>query len=711
MSESNPYHVDENASKPKWRERLAGLKWLGKTLTHALVLIAVFITGIALIGVAQRAGWIRSDDGSASNESTSGDSGTASYTCPMHPQIRQNEPGNCPICAMKLVPVANKSNATTTTSAASDDRFICPMMCTPASSEPGRCPVCAMKLVKATGGGGGDGMSVTIEPAARRLIGIRTAVAELGPVSQTIRTIGSIDFDESKLATISAYVGGRIEKLYADYVGVPVAKDDDLALIYSPDLYSAQVEYLTAIQGSGLNRLGGTTNFGELAKQKLIELGLTEDQVADLSSRGEAESRIRIRSPIEGTVIGKFAVEGDYLKTGDKIYRIADLSTVWLMIDLYPDDAAHVRFGQQVEAEVSSIPGEVFTGRVAFIDPTVNPTTRTVQVRVEMLNADGRLKPGDYATARVYVPAIRQDRIYDPALAGKYISPMHPQIIRDSPGDCPICGMDLIPTSKLGYSSEPLPKQQVVTVPRETVLMTGENSVVYVETEPGRFEIRRVTVGPMTDQRAVILEGISAGETVATNGNFLIDSQMQLAGNPSLMDPSKASSYPPGPLELPTVEPIVLAGQSAEQFDRAYAAYFEIQKALAADETPAPTTVNALEDSLRQLVELADVPNQAQGDLQSAMQSLRRMNGSLEQIRKAFRPVSHSLLRAATVVRGNATAEKLVHMYCPMVPGGGGDWMQPDGELVNPYWGSEMLSCGEVVQDMALPNLAKSEDR
>ncbi|TWU04577.1 efflux RND transporter periplasmic adaptor subunit [Stieleria varia] len=691
MSENNP-------------KSNSALKWLGRTVTHACVLLAVFVFGIASIGLAQRLGWIRSDNQVATSGTSDSNNGETTYTCPMHPQIRQNQPGNCPICAMKLVQVTDSTKTPTAKNDAhashGDDRYICPMMCTPASSEPGRCPVCAMSLVKATGNGRSDGMSVTIEPAARRLIGIQTATAELGPVSQTIRTIGSVDYDESKLATISAYVGGRIEKLYANYVGVPVEKDDDLALIYSPDLYSAQVEYLTALQGGGLKRLGGSADMSELAQQKLIELGLTEDQVAELRSRGKAESRIRVRSPIKGTVIEKFAVEGDYIKTGDKIYRIADLSTVWLMLDLFPDDAARIRFGQQVTAEVSSLPGEVFTGRVAFIDPTVNPKTRTVQIRVEMLNPDAKLKPGDYATARIDVPAIRQDRIYDPLLAGKFISPMHPQVIRDQPGDCPICGMDLISTSTLGYASEPLPKQLVVTVPRDAVLMTGENSVVYVETEPGRFEVRRVTVGPMTDDRAVILEGISSGETVATSGNFLIDSQMQLAGNPSLMDPSKAASYPPGPLVLPDSEPIVLSGESGDQFDRAYAAYFEIQKALSADQSPPPRELKTLDESLGRLIKMADVPDEAQSHLQSAKQSLSRMHGSLEQIRKPFRPLSHSLLRAATIARGKETAAKLVHMYCPMVPGGGGDWMQSGGELVNPYWGSEMLSCGEIVREM-----------
>lgn len=688
------------------RSKLAGLKWLGRTATHAVILTAVFVGGIALIGLAQRTGWIgggASATVDAHAEHTH--AGEQVYTCPMHSQIRQNEPGDCPICGMDLVPAGPQATpASASTSAEAEDeggRYICPMMCTPPSSEPGSCPVCGMDLVKSTGGGG-DGQSVSLEPADRRVLGIQTAKAELGPVFQSVRTVGSIDYDESQLATISAYVGGRLEKLFADYVGVPVRQGDDLALIYSPDLYSAQVEYLTALENSSLNRLGGRTNLQELSRQNLIELGVTEKQIADLRRRGSAQSRMRIKSPITGTVIAKHQVEGDYVKTGDKIYRVADLSTVWLMLDLYPDDAARVRFGQQVEAEIQSMPGEVFTGRVAFVNPTVDSKTRTVSVRVEMLNPDGKLKPGDYATARVYVPAVRREKVYDPALADKYISPMHPQVIRDQPGDCPVCGMDLIPTSQLGYASEPLPQQQLITVPRDAVLMAGNNSVVYVETEPGRFEIRRVTVGPLTDQRAVIIEGLSAGETVATDGNFLIDSQMQLAGNPSLMDPSRARSYPPGPLELPENSPIRLTGTSAEQFDRAYNAYLTIQQALAADETPPPIAINNLDDALQQLIALADVPDQAQVQLARAERNVSRLEGSLENARRGFRVVSHALLRAATEARGDQTAENLIHVHCPMVPGGGGDWIQTAGDVLNPYWGGEMLRCGEKVHDLSL---------
>lgn len=641
-----------------------GAKWLVRTGVQAATVVVVAGLIFFLLGVAQRTKWLTADG-------FSGGQGEA---------------------------VAEAGGG-------EDKRYICPMMCTPPSTEPGRCPVCAMELVEATGGGGGDGISVTIEASARRLVGIQTAMSKMGEVNRTIRTIGSIDFDESRLSTISAYIDGRLEKMYANYAGVKVNEGDDLALIYSPQLYTAQTEFITSMNSDGkIGRFqisGGDLN--KMARENLAELGMTQSQIDLLAKTGKPMSRIRIKSPQSGTVIEKSAVDGDYVKTGHKLYRVADLSSVWLMLDLFPDDASAVRFGQQVEAEIQSMPGEVFTGRVAFIDPTVNPTTRTVQVRVEIMNFDGKLRPGDYATARVTVPAIPMDEVYDPALANKYISPMHPQVIRDEPGTCPLCDMDLVPTSQLGFSSEPLPMQQVVTVPRDAVLLAGENSVIYVETEPGRFEIRRVTIGPMNRKEAVIIEGLSAGETVATGGNFLIDSQMQLAGNPSLMDPTKAPSYSPGPLELPKSNPVMLAVDAGKQFDRTYDAYFEIQCAMAADQTPPPVALNTMIEGLRELEMSASVPDEAQRKFAIARRAASRMDGSLETAREAYRGVSHAMLRAATVARGPKTAMKLTHYYCPMVPGGGGDWMQPGGDLANPYWGSEMLTCGEVVSDMAMP--------
>nr|WP_037200121.1 efflux RND transporter periplasmic adaptor subunit [Rhodopirellula baltica] len=656
--------LDSQLPTPEALTSQSGTRWLVRTAVQASTVVVVVGLVFFLLGVAQRTKWLTADGFSGGQGESVAESGGGE-----------------------------------------DKRYICPMMCTPPSTEPGRCPVCAMELVEATGGGGGDGISVTIESSARRLVGIRTAMSKMGEVNRTIRTIGSIDYDESQLSTISAYIDGRLEKMYANYAGVKVKEGDDLALIYSPQLYTAQTEFITSMNSGG--KIGrfqiDSGDLNEMARENLAELGMTQSQIDQLAKSGKPMSRIRIKSPQSGTVIEKSAVEGDYVKTGHKLYRVADLSSVWLMLDLFPDDASAVRFGQQVEAEIQSVPGEVFTGRVAFIDPTVNPKTRTVRVRVEIMNFDGKLRPGDYATARVTVPAIPMDQVYDPALANKYISPMHPQVIRDERGKCPLCDMDLVPTSQLGFASEPLPMQQVVTVPRDAVLLAGENSVIYVETEPGRFEIRRVTVGPMNRQEAVIVEGLAAGETVATGGNFLIDSQMQLAGNPSLMDPKKAPSYSPGPLELPETRPVMLASNAGKTLDRTYDAYFEIQCAMAADQTPPPVALNTLIEGLRELEMSTSVPDEAQRRFATARRAASRMDGSLETAREAYRGVSHAMLRAATVARGPKTAVKLTHYYCPMVPGGGGDWMQPGGDLQNPYWGSEMLTCGEVVRDMAMP--------
>jgi len=658
--------ASETAARPSTvmvESRLGGWTWLVRFAVKSTAVMAMAVFLLFMIGVAQRTEWI----------TATGFFGVASET------------------------------AEDAASDGEDKRYICPMMCTPPSTESGRCPVCAMELVEATGGGSGDGISVTIEASARRLVGIQTAMSKMGEMTRTIRTIGSVDFDESRLSTISAYIDGRLEKMYADYVGVKATEGEDLALIYSPQLYSAQTEFVTSLESSTSSRFSvGNSDLREMARENLSELGMTKDQIESLSSSRKPESRILIKSPQSGTVIEKTAVEGDYVKTGQKLFRIADLTSVWMMLDLFPDDATNVRFGQQVEAEIQSMPGEVFTGRVAFIDPTVNKKTRTVRVRVEVMNFDGKLRPGDYATARITVPAVPMDSIYDPALAGKYISPMHPQVIREEPGTCPLCGRDLVPTSQIGYATEPQPNQRVVTVPRDSVLLTGDNGVIYVETEPGRFEIRRVSVGSMNDTEAVIIEGLAAGETVATGGNFLIDSQMQLAGNPSLMDPSKAPSHSPGPLELPDSQPIMLAGNAADDFDRAYDAYFEIQCAMAADMTPPPVALNTMLDSLSRLEMSAEVPDNAQMQLAKSRRAALRMDGSLETAREAYRAVSHGMLRAAIIARGPKTANALKHYYCPMVPGGGGDWMQPGGELANPYWGDEMLRCGEVVRDMVV---------
>jgi len=399
-----------------------------------------------------------------------------------------------------ITPPGSHTHAAVEASAGADDvEYICPMMCTPPQKEPGRCPVCAMELVPASSGGsGGDERSIVVDPASRRVANIHTAEARSAPMIRTIQAVGELHYDESKLKTISAYTDGRFDQLYVDFTGAVVKKGDRLASFYSPQLYSAQIEYLQAsktaekLSGSKLASVAESNRrlMGN-SRQRLIELGMTAEQIVEIEKEDEARSRIDILAPMSGTVIEKVAVEGEYVKEGQPIFKLADLSTVWLMLELFPADAAVVRNGQTVEATLKSLPGRRFTGRVTFIDPDVDPKSRTVSVRVVMDNRDGVLRIGDYAKATITVQ----------------------------------------------QSETP-----VVSVPRNAVLMAADHCVVYVETEPGRFEIRRVETGDVSGDQVVIVKGLAEGESVATNGNFLLDSQMQLAGNPSLIDPTRAAA-------------------------------------------------------------------------------------------------------------------------------------------------------------------------
>jgi Cu(I)/Ag(I) efflux system membrane fusion protein len=640
--------------------------WFGRKLLPVGMFFAAGIALIVALGFAQRMGWLPAVD---SAPSVATQTAATIYTCPMHPQIRQPSPGRCPICGMELVPASGGA--------------------TDASA-----------------------FSVHIEPAQRRLANIQTAVAEVGPLEATLQTVGVIAIDESRQATISAYIDGRLERLFADYTGVGIAAGDHLAVIYSPQLYGAQVEYLEARKA--LNAPGGLAavrqaqeSLAANTRQRLREFGMTEEQITELEQTGSAQSRLTIYAPQGGTVVEKLAVEGNYVQSGDPIYRIAELSTVWLMLKLFPEDAARIRFGQRVEAVVQSMPGETLEGRVAFIDPTVDPRTRTVGVRVELLNEDGRLRPGDYAEARVSLPIGPQGDVYDADLAGKWISPMHPQIIRDEPGQCPICGMDLVPASEFGFSEEPLPRPESLYVPRTAVLLAGDSSIVYVETRPGEFEIRPVTVGPILRDKIVILDGLEPGEPVATAGNFLIDSQMQLAGKPSLIDPAKAvarSNERQGPLVFEDVEVAPVGGEAGRQLETLYASYFAVQKALAADETPPADAARSLHQAALALANDISLPEGIAGLARDiAAQSEHLHHKGLADARVDFKPISHAVVTLAARVRGEGAQAAFTHFFCPMVEGGGGDWLQADGELLNPYFGSEMLRCGEKVQEFPPP--------
>ncbi len=661
-------HAADHAADTLEARHSSRWAWLLRRLIPVAFFFGAGILLIVLLGVAQRIGWLRETP-----LSTAGSAATAEtiFTCAMHPQIRQPARGRCPICGMALVPAASAT-------------------------------------------GNLDALSVTIEPAQRRLANIQTAKVRKEAVDSELRSVGRIAIDESRMATIASYIDGRVERLFADYTGVTIAQGDHLAVIYSPQLFAAQVEYLEAVRA--LPATGGvaailTAQRGlvENTRQRLREFGMTDDQMRQLDQSGVAQSRLTIYAPQGGTVVEKLVVEGTYVKAGDPIYRIAELSTVWLMLELFPRDASRVRFGQKVQAVVQSLPGEHFTGRVAFVDPVVDPTTRTVGVRVELVN-DGRLRPGDYAAATIVLPIGPQGDVYDADLAGKWISPMHPQIIRDAAGDCPICGMPLVPTSQYGYSKTPVPQPLSLVVPRTAVLMAGGNSVVYVESKPGTFEMRPVTIGAILKDSIVLMTGLKEGESVATSGNFLIDSQMQLSGKPSLIDAGKVAAVvaPPQrdePLAFSDdISPEVFGGQAGERLTTLYRAYFQIQRSLANDRVPSEEAATAIREAAIALMDDKTFPAQAVDLCRIiAKQAEHLHHHNLKEARDRFRPMSHAVVTLASVARAGQDPRAYWHIFCSMVPGGGGDWLQPDDAILNPYFGSEMLRCGDEVRAFRAP--------
>ncbi len=262
--------------------------------------------------------------------------------------------------------------------------------------------------------------------------------------------------------------------------------------------------------------------------------------------------------------------------------------------------------------------------------------------------------------------------------------------------------MDLVPTSQFGYSDAPVAQPTSLYVPRSAVLMAGNSSVIYVEAEPGRFEIRPIVLGPILRDKVIILGGIKEGEKVATAGNFLIDSQMQLAGKPSLIDPTRAvaaSRERNEPLDFDNIQIARVPGQTGQRIEALFAAYFRIQQAFAADKKPSEADATSLHQLATALESDSLVPVEARSQIATIAKHSEHLHHlDIDKARlEAFRPISHAIVTLATLVRGDEATRSFHHMFCPMVKGGAGDWLQGTDQLVNPYWGSEMLNCGELV--------------
>ena len=591
------------------------------------------------------------------------------WTCSMHPQVRQPRPGKCPICRMALVPVE-------------------------------------------TGDEVGPRQFRT-SAAAKKLMEIETTRVERRFVTAEVRMVGKVAYDETRLARITAWVPGRLDRMFVDYTGIPVKAGDHMVVIYSPELLAAQAELLQAkeaikrLERSRIDimRENAQATF-EAAREKLRLWGLTRAQVAAIEARGKAEDTLQINAPMGGIVIEKHVNQGDYVKTGTPLYTIADLSQVWVRFDAYESDLKWLRYGQQTHFTAEAYPGEEFVGRISFIDPVLDPRTRTVKVRVNVPNEAGRLKPNMFVRGVVRSRVASGGKVMDPGLAGKWISPMHPEVVKDAPGACDVCGMPLVRAESLGYvlvTEEEVSKPLVIPV--SAALATGKRAVVYVEVpdaENPTYEGREVVLGARAGDFYIVKGGLAEGDIVVTHGGFKIDSALQIQAKPSMMGPGRTRGAAP-PKEGKHVGRLTVPDAFRKQLGGVYARYLALVEALAADRfVDAREAARKTDEALRAIdAKALEGPAavlwvRAAANLHKVLHAMTDA-ADTQAIRKDLALLSEEL---AVVVKafGIAPERAVYRIHCPMAfSGRGADWLQDVQEVRNPYFGAAMLKCGSVV--------------
>ncbi len=397
------------------------------------------------------------------------------WTCSMHPFIIKDKPGSCPICGMELIKKLDGATAAG--------------------------PQTAEQKQQAEMLG-----HVSLSPTQRVMANVATVAAKQSTLSKEINAVGIVQYDQSRQAKVTAWIAGRIDQLHVSSVGSLVSKDKPVAEVYSPDLLASQQEYLLAVKSREQlknSSIPGIAQNGEglvaSARQRLMLYGVKESQILELEKAGKPNIRLPIYTPISGIVIEKMVQQGQYVNTGEVLFNVADLSSVWVEVEVYENEFPNIHVGQQVEIRSQSFPNKPFTGKIAFIYPFLDPKTRTVKARVEMPNPGMKLKPDMFVNAIIKVP--------------------------------------------LGAA---------IVVPVTAVIDTGKRQVVWVESSPGMFEPRDVQVGQSSGEKIQILSGIKSGDKVAVSGGYLIDSESQLKGGGSV-DHSQHGGSKPG--EKPEAKP------------------------------------------------------------------------------------------------------------------------------------------------------------
>lgn len=373
-----------------------------------------------------------------------------------------------------------------------------------------------------------EGSMLELSEHARAMASVETVAVRRRKLSREIRVVGKVQYDETGLAEITTRVEGYVERLFVDYTGVEVKRGDRLVEIYSPDFIVAQQELLTGLNVSSTSSLVGSS------ARKLLRWGVTQKQIDELTRSRKIQERLTLFSPIKGTVTEKMVVEQSAVNPGDVLYRLVNLESVWVYLDIYESELPWVRYGQTVDIKPEAIPGQVFTGRIGFISPTLNEDTRTVKVLLTIGNSQHTLKPGMFVSAVIRAELMADGSPAPTGVEGLWTCPTHPFVFQTEGGQCPSGKMALVQIPGTPVTAKRDGDQLPLAVPVTAVLDSGVRKLAYVERSKGQFAPVEITVGPRTDDAYLVLSGLSEGDLVVTRGNFLLDSQFQIRGLPSL---------------------------------------------------------------------------------------------------------------------------------------------------------------------------------
>jgi RND family efflux transporter MFP subunit len=576
------------------------------------VISAIFVLGALTgppIGTVLHKAWLAL---AANRDGAQGKHGATRYhTCGMHPWVILPRPGNCPICGMKLVP---------------------------------------LDPAKFTG-------QVTIDPVVVQNIGVRVEKVGGGSVGGSIRTVGTIEYDETRLGDVNLKVSGWIEKLYVSYLGEKVRKGQPLFALYSPELYAAEEEYLLAYRAMRSAGSGETSarQLLEAARTKLSYFDIGPQQIAALEKRGKPVKTMTIRSPHSGVVIAKHSVEGMKVMPGMTAYRIADLSRVWVMATLYEYQSQQIKVGQRAKMSLSYLPGKALEGKVVYVYPYLDQRTRQINVRLEFANPQLALKPGMYATV-----------VFEGIASGER-----------------------------------------VLVSRAAVIDTGERQVAFVSLGKGRFQPRVVRLGAeTTDGKVEILEGLKLGEMVVTSSQFLIDSEARMReALAKMMSGTSPAAQEQAPPAAGKPAQVVLPPAAQTALGTVLDGYLAAGAALSSD------TARDIGISARKVAEAMDammavaIPGdphfwhkhaEARGARDKA-QALAAA-GTIDEARRIFASLSADLVKLLWATGIPASyGKKIEEQSCPMYPDAkkGAVWLQVAGPVRNPYFGKAMLTCSD----------------